>query len=95
MIRGFDDDETEHVWTGKGSRKLPPEIQQTARRKLRQINRTVRLPELRIPRGNRLEELKGDRKGTYSIRINDQWRICFRWLDGDAYDVRIEDYHRG
>lgn len=95
MIRDFADEETGRVWNGERSRKLPPDIQPVARRKLRQINRTLRLPDLRVPRGNRLEELKGTRKGTYSIRINDQWRICFRWVDGDAYDVGIEDYHRG
>lgn len=95
MIRSFADSATERVWIGERSRALPSDIQQVARRKLRQINRTSRLPELRIPRGNRLEELKGPRKGTYSVRINDQWRITFRWSDGDAHDVRIEDYHRG
>jgi proteic killer suppression protein len=95
MIRTFADDETQSIWIGKRSRKLPPDIQGTARRKLRQINRARKPHDLRVPRGNRLEELKGDRKGTYSIRINDQWRICFRWIEGDAADVRIEDYHRG
>jgi proteic killer suppression protein len=92
MIRSFER-ETELVWKGERSRKLPPDIQQTARRKLRAINRARKPHDLAVPRGNRLEELKGDRKGTYSIRINDQWRITFRWLDGDAHDVRIEDYH--
>jgi proteic killer suppression protein len=95
MIRSFDDKETERVWSGERSRKLPPDIQQTARRKMRALNRVPAPHQLAIPRGNRLEELKGDRKGTYSIRINDQWRITFRFVDGDAYDVRIEDYHRG
>jgi proteic killer suppression protein len=94
MIQTFADPETEAIWTGVRSLKLPPDIQQTARRKLRQLNRVVRPAELRIPRGNRFEELKGDRKGTYSLRINDQWRITFRWRDGGADDVRIEDYHR-
>ena len=94
MIRSFVDKETERVWNGQRSRKLPPDIQQTARRKLRQIGRVSAPHELAVPRGNRLEELKGDRKETYSIRINDQWRITFRWRDGDAHDVRIEDYHR-
>jgi toxin HigB-1 len=93
MIRSFADKETDRIWHGERSRKLPADMQQTARRKLRAINR-ARIPfELSVPRGNRLEELKGDRKGTYSIRINDQWRITFRWRDGDAHDVRIEDYH--
>jgi proteic killer suppression protein len=93
MIRSFDDSETERVWNGQRSRKLPPDIQQTARRKLRQISRVAATHQLAVPRGNRLEELKGDRKGTYSIRINAQWRITFRWSDGDAHNVRIEDYH--
>ena len=94
MIRHIADPETERVWNGGISRKLPPGIQQTARRKLRQLNRVGQPAQLREPRGNRFEELKGDRKGTYSIRVNDQWRITFRWRDGDAHDVRIEDYHR-
>lgn len=95
MIRSFHDAETERVFGGARSRVLPPDIQPTARRKLRILNRVTQPFELRIPPGNRLEELKGDRKGTYSIRINDQWRITFRWVDGGADDVRIEDYHRG
>lgn len=93
MIRSFADKETERLWKAVRSRKLPSDIQQTARRKLRQLDASERLDEMAIPRGNRLEELKGDRKGTYSVRINDQWRITFRWRDGDAHDVRIEDYH--
>ncbi|PVX30190.1 type II toxin-antitoxin system RelE/ParE family toxin [Sphingomonas pokkalii] len=95
MIRCFQDAETQLVFSGERSRKLPSDIQQTARRKLRILNRVMSPLELRVPPGNRLEELKGDRKGTYSIRINDQWRITFRWVDGGADDVRIEDYHRG
>lgn len=95
MIRSFSDPEAELIWHGRRSRKLPSDIQQTARRKLRQLNRVSQPAELREPRGNRFEELKGDRKGTYSIRVNDQWRITFRWSDGGADDVRIEDYHRG
>ncbi|MBV8686427.1 MAG: type II toxin-antitoxin system RelE/ParE family toxin [Alphaproteobacteria bacterium] len=95
MIRDFKDPETGRIFRGERSRKLPPDIQNVARRKLRQINRAQKPDDLRVPRGNRLEELKGLRKGTYSIRINDQWRICFRWVEGDALDVRIEDYHRG
>jgi proteic killer suppression protein len=93
-ILGFGDPEAEIVWRGERSRKLPPDIQLAARRKLRLLNRVKRLQELRVPRGNRLEELKGKRKGTYSIRINEQWRVCFRWIEGGADDVRIEDYHR-
>ena len=95
MIRGFDDRETERVWRGERSRSLPSDIQQTARRKLRQLNSVAIVADLRIPAGNRLERLKGDREGRYSIRINDQWRITFAWIDGGADDVRIEDYHRG
>lgn len=94
MIRNFSDEETERIWGGQRSRKLPSDIQQTARRKRRQLNRVTLPAELREPRGNRFEELKGTRRGTYSIRINDQWRIAFRWSDGGADDVRIEDYHR-
>jgi proteic killer suppression protein len=93
MIRDINDRETERVWNGERSRKLPPDIQQAARRKLRELNRAKRLADLAAARGNRLEQLKGDRKGTYSLRINGQWRITFRWVDGDAHDVRIEDYH--
>lgn len=95
MIRSFADKETERIWNGLRSRELPPDIQQTARRKLRQLSNAKKLGDLRIPRGNRLEALKGDRKGEYSIRINDQWRISFHWREGDAENVRIEDYHKG
>ena len=95
MIRSFANAETENVWTGERSRKLPPDIQQPARRKMRAISRATAPHQLANPLGNRFKELKGDRKGTYSVRINDQWRITFRWADGDAHDVRIEDYHRG
>ena len=93
MIRNFADEETERIWRGGRSRKRPPDIQQTARRKLREINRAKKISDLAVARGNRFEQLKGDRKGTYSLRINDQWRITFRWFDGDAHDVHIEDYH--
>lgn len=95
MIRNFDDPETEKVWTGVRSRSLPPDIQKTARRKLRQINRTSNLFDLRVPRGNRLEQLKDFTPLRYSLRINDQWRITFNWSDGGAENVRIEDYHEG
>lgn len=94
MIRSFADPETERVWHRDRSRKLPSDIQRTALRKLRLLNRVAAPAELRVPPGNRFEELKGDRQGTYSIRVNDQWRITFRWRDGGAHDVRIEDYHR-
>lgn len=75
------------------SGKLPGDIQQTALRKLRMINNAVNLNDLRIPPANRLEKLRGDRDGQHSIRINDQWRICFIWQKGDAFDVEITDYH--
>jgi proteic killer suppression protein len=93
MIRDFADKETTRVWNAEHSRKLATDMQQTARRKLRALNRAKQLADLAAARGNRLEQLKGDRKGTYSLRINDQWRITFRWHYGDAHDVRIEDYH--
>lgn len=95
MIRNFADEETERVWRGRQSRKLPPDIQQTARRKLRQLDAAEQLQDLALPRGNRLEQLKGYSVPRYSVRINDQWRLCFRWSDGGADDVGIEDYHRG
>ena len=94
MIRSFADAGTERIWNRDRSRRLPPDIQRPALRKLRQLNRIVSPHDLLIPPGNRFEELKGDRKGTYSIRINAQWRITFRWEDGSAIDGRIEDYHR-
>ncbi|MDH5830811.1 type II toxin-antitoxin system RelE/ParE family toxin [Luteimonas sp. M1R5S18] len=93
MIRSFADREAEKMWRGERSRRLPADIQQTARRKLRMLNAAAGLDDLRIPPANRLEALKGERKGQYSIRINDQWRICFRWNDGAASDVEIVDYH--
>jgi len=92
MIRSFADEETEHLFfTGK-SRKFG-EILAVARRKLQVMDRTRHLNDLRQPYGNRLEALKGDRKGQHSIRVNDQFRICFRWHEGDAYEVEIVDYH--
>ena len=93
MIENFKDKETERVWSGSGSRRLPGDIQQVARRKLRMINNARLLEDLRIPPANRLEALKGKRKGQYSIRINDQWRICFVWREGNAANVEIVDYH--
>jgi proteic killer suppression protein len=83
----------EVIWSGRQSRRLPPDIQPTALRKLRLINNARTLNDLRIPPANRLEALKGRRKGQYSIRINDQWRICFAWRDGHAHEVEIVDYH--
>jgi proteic killer suppression protein len=93
MIRDFKDKETQKVFERKRSRKLPSDIQQVALRKLRMLNRAETLQDLRVPPANRLERLVGDREGQYSIRINDQWRICFLWRDGDALDVEIVDYH--
>jgi len=93
MIRTIADRETERVWSGEGSRRLPSGIQEGARRKLRMLNSAASLADLKAPPANRLEALKGARRGQHSIRINDQWRICFRWIDGDAHDVEIVDYH--
>ena len=93
MILSFKDRETERIWSGIRSRKFPPDIQDKALVKLRMLNQARRIEDLRIPPGNRLEALKGDRKGRYSIRVNDQWRICFRWNDGGPSDVEISDYH--
>ncbi len=94
MITGFRDRETERIWHGQPSRRLPPAIQSVARRKLRMLNNAQSLTDLRIPPANRLEALKGDRKGQYSIRINDQWRICFVWTGHGARNVEIVDYHK-
>jgi proteic killer suppression protein len=93
MLRSIASKETAAIFTGLAVRRLPPEMQQTARRKLKQLDAARIIDELRIPPGNRLETLKGGRKGQWSIRINDQWRICFRWEDGNAEDVEIVDYH--
>jgi len=93
MILDFICKETEAIWRGQMSRRLPQEIQAIARRKLRMLNNAATLADLRIPPANRLEALKGDRKGQHSIRINDQWRICFIWTDAGAKAVEIVDYH--
>jgi toxin HigB-1 len=93
MIRGFADRETELIWSGHRSRRLPADIQAAALRKLRMLNQARVMSDLRIPPGNRLEALKGRRKGQHSVRINDQWRICFRWIEGGASDVETTDYH--
>jgi proteic killer suppression protein len=93
MIKSFKDKETEKIFHRQVSRKLPRDIQQVALRKLRMLNRATSLIDLRVPPNNRLEKLKGTRTGQYSIRINDQWRICFVWEEVDAYDVEIVDYH--
>ena len=93
MIKSFHCKETQKVWGGTVSTRLPRDIQQIARRKLRILNNANQLTDLYIPPGNHLEPLKGNKLGLYSIRINKQWRICFRWVDGNAYHVIIEDYH--
>ena len=93
MIRGFADEETALIWAGRRSRKLPPDIQSAALRKLRLLNQARVLNDLRAPPGNRLEALKGSREGQYSVRFNEQWRICFRWSEGGPFNVQIIDYH--
>jgi len=93
VIKNFKDKETEKIFNRQKSKKLPSDIQQVALRKLRMLNRVKILQELLIPPANRLERLKGDRIGQYSIRINSQWRICFEWQDGNAFNVEIVDYH--
>ncbi len=95
MIVSFRDYETERIWHGEFSKKikLPVALQNLARRKLRIIAAAVSIDILKIPPSNRLEPLRGDRKGQWSIRINDQWRICFEWKDGNAHNVEITDYH--
>ena len=93
MIRSFRAGETERIWRGERSGRLPYDVQVAARRKLRYLDQARRLADLAVPPGNRLEALSGDRAGQYSIRIDDQWRICFAWRDGDAEDVEIVDYH--
>lgn len=93
MIKDFGDKETEKIWNGKRSKKLPNEIQNIARRKLRMINNAQNLNDLRIPPANRLEKLRGSLTGYYSIRINNQWRVTFLWENNDAFDVQIVDYH--
>jgi proteic killer suppression protein len=93
VIRSFADKETERIWAGDMSRRLPNQIQGLARRKLRMLNAAQRLDDLRIPPANRLEALRGKRAGQHSIRINDQWRICFIWNEAQCDAVEIVDYH--
>lgn len=93
VIRRFAGRKTQEVWLSGRSRLLPPDIQTSALRKLRLLDAATQLDDLRLPPGNRLEALLGDREGQHSIRINQQWRICFRWIDGHSYDVEICDYH--
>jgi len=94
MIESFKCKETERIFYRNFSKKFPQNIQRSALRKLRMLHRSMTLEDLMVPPGNRLELLKGDRKGQHSIRINDQWRICFIWKDGGAYQVKIVDYHQ-
>ena len=93
MIKTFASKQAEKIYKGEVSRRLPTDIQNVARRKLRQLNNAYSLNDLRIPPSNRLEALRGDYKGFYSIRVNDQWRILFRFEGGDVFDVEMIDYH--
>lgn len=93
MIKSFRDRESEAVFLRERTRRLPPDIQRVAQRKLAMLDAAVSLQDLRVPPGNHLEALSGTREGQHSIRINVQWRICFRWSDSDAFDVEIADYH--
>lgn len=93
MIKSFGDKETEKVWNGNPSKKLPAAIQHVSRRKLRMLNNSHDINDLRIPPANRLEKLKGNLEGLFSIRINNQWRIIFSWENENAYNVQIIDYH--
>ena len=93
MIRSYRDRDTQAVAERRRVRRLPDHIQRRAQKKLMMLNNAVDINDLRVPPGNRLEALSGDRSGQYSVRINDQWRICFVWYEGDAYQVEIVDYH--
>lgn len=93
MIKTFADRYTQELFASGQSKRLPPDIVRRARRKLEYIDLAARLDDLQVPPGNRLHKLGGDRKGQHAIAINDQWRICFRFVDGDAYDVEVTDYH--
>ncbi len=93
MIKEFKDKQTELIWNGAISKRLPQTIQAVARRKLRMLNNAATLNDLRVPPANRLERLRGSRAGQYSIRINEQWRVCFIWKDRDVYQLEIVDYH--
>ncbi len=93
VIRSFRNRETEKLFARERSRRLPPAVQRLTLRKLVIVDAAESLEDLRVPPGNRLEKLSGDRQGQYSIRINDQWRICFVWKDGDAHQVEVTDYH--
>lgn len=93
MIQSFSDKETEHVWNRERVRKFGPDLQRIANRKLLILDAAENINDLRVPPGNRLEQLRGNRRGQHSIRINDQWRICFTWTSNGPIDVEIADYH--
>ena len=93
MVRGFRDRDAQRLFARQPVRRLGPDLQRVALRKLRQLDAATALEDLRVPPGNRLEKLSGDRAGQHSIRLNDQWRMCFRWKKGDAYEVEIVDDH--
>ena len=93
MIRTFADKVTAALFMGQQARRITPDVQPRARMKLLQLDAAQSLEDLKAPPSNRLEALKGDRKGQWSIRVNDQWRVCFKWRDGDAFDVEFTDYH--
>jgi toxin HigB-1 len=93
VIKSFKDRDAERLFERRPTRRFGAEMEKVSLRKLRMLDAATRLDDLRVPPGNRLERLRGDRSGEHSIRINEQWRICFRWHGGDAYDVEIVDYH--
>lgn len=93
MVRTFRDKSTAALFVGKPAKKIPPQIRKRAREKLDMVDQAQSLEDLRVPPANRLDTLKGERADQHSIRINDQWRLCFRWDDGDAFEVEITDYH--
>jgi proteic killer suppression protein len=93
VIKTFADRHAEELFISGRSKRLPPDLVRRARRKLEYIDLAASLDDLRVPPGNRLHKLRGDREGQYAIAINDQWRICFRFVEGDAYDVEVTDYH--
>lgn len=92
-IRSWKDPSTRDLFEGKFSKRFGPDVARTAQRKLKMLQAATLLETLRVPPGNRLEALHGTRKGQHSIRVNDQWRVCFRWYDGDAFEVEVTDYH--
>jgi proteic killer suppression protein len=93
MIKTFADKRTRDLFLNGSAKRFPPDVAERAARKLEYVDLAARLDDLKVPPGNRLHALKDDRKGQHSISINDQWRICFRFVDGDAYDVEVCDYH--